>query len=291
MPLCFFCSDLHGAPARYRALWRLARQERPAAILLGGDLLPGGLALGLREPGWEGDFVEDFLATGFLGLRAALGAAAPRVLLIPGNDDPAAALPVLERGAMRGAWEQLHGRRTELCGRPVFGYACVPPTPFPLKDWERYDVSRYTDPGAVSPEEGLRSVPADPHAVRWATLARELAELVGEEALDEAVLLCHSPPWSTLLDHAGLEGQMVDHAPLDSHVGSIALRRLIEDRQPWLTLHGHVHGSWRRTGAWKERLGRTAMLSAAHDGPELCLVRFDLDDPWSAERELVPGGG
>jgi hypothetical protein len=29
------------------------------------------------------------------------------------------------------------------------------------------------------------------------------------------------------------------------------------------------------------------MLSAAHDGPELALVRFDLDDLFSATRELL----
>ena len=283
MGLCFFVSDLHGDPARYRTLWRLARAERPTAILLGGDLLPGGLALGVQGEGWDGDFVEDFLAEGFL----ALGADRPRVLLVPGNDDPAAALPAFARGEARGAWEQVHGRRVLFGDRPLFGYACVPPTPFLFKDWERYDVSRYVDPGAVSPEEGWRSVPVPEHVVRHRTIAAELQDLVGDEDLSAAILLCHCPPYRGLLDHAGLEGQSVDHAPLDSHVGSIALQRLIAERQPHLTLHGHVHGSWRRTGSWRERMGRTVALSAAHDGSELCLVRFDPDEPWGATRELV----
>jgi len=34
----------------------------------------------------------------------------------------------------------------------------VPPTPFLLKDWEKYDVSAYVDPGCVSPEEGYHRV-------------------------------------------------------------------------------------------------------------------------------------
>jgi Icc-related predicted phosphoesterase len=80
---------------------------------------------------------------------------------------------------------------------------------------------------------------------------------------------------------------MVDHAPLDVHVGSIAIRRFIEARQPLLTLHGHDHESARLTGAWKERIGRTVCLSAAHDGPELALVRFDLARPADATRELL----
>ena len=35
--------------------------------------------------------------------------------------------------------------------------------------------------------------------------------------------------------------KMIDYAPLDVHVGSIAVRRFIESRAPYLTLHGHVH--------------------------------------------------
>jgi Icc-related predicted phosphoesterase len=82
---------------------------------------------------------------------------------------------------------------------------------------------------------------------------------------------------------------MIDYVPLDLHVGSIAVRRLIRARQPWLTLHGHVHESSRLTGHWKAKLGETAMLSAAHEDPALCLVRFDLDSPWDATRELITG--
>jgi hypothetical protein len=48
-----------------------------------------------------------------------------------------------------------------------------------------------------------------------------------------------------------------------------------------------VHESARLTGAWRDRIGRTVCLSAAHDGPELALVRFRLDDPAVATRELV----
>ena len=97
------------------------------------------------------------------------------------------------------------------------------------------------------------------------------------------------PPGGSLapLDRAALDGVAVEHAPLDLHIGSIAIRRFIEARQPRLTLHGHVHESARLTGAWQQRIGRTLCLSAAHDGPELALVRFDLDDPDQATRELL----
>jgi hypothetical protein len=44
-----------------------------------------------------------------------------------------------------------------------------------------------------------------------------------------------------------------DHVPLDVHVGSVAVRRFIEDRRPLLTLHGHIPESALLTGSWRER--------------------------------------
>ena len=46
MTSCLFASDLHGRPACYRALFAAAAARRPAAILLGGDLLPSGSGSG-----------------------------------------------------------------------------------------------------------------------------------------------------------------------------------------------------------------------------------------------------
>jgi Icc-related predicted phosphoesterase len=70
-------------------------------------------------------------------------------------------------------------------------------------------------------------------------------------------------------------------------VGSIAVRSFIETNKPLITLHGHIHESARLTGEWKDIIGNTTCLSAAHDGPELSLVRFNLDDPKAATRELL----
>lgn len=273
-----FASDLHGREDRYAKLIDAIGAERPAAVFLGGDLLP-------HHPG---GFLLEWLGPRLGELRAALGPAYPRVLAIFGNDDPRAEERSLAALEELGLVEHVHGRRVALGPVAVFGYACVPPTPFALKDWERYDVSRFVDPGCLSPEAGLRSVPVAESEVRWGTIAGDLEALVaGEEDLSRAVFLLHSPPHGTALDRAALEGRTVDHAPLDVHVGSIAIRRFIEARQPLLTLHGHVHESTRLTGAWREALGRTLCLQAAHDGPQLALVRFDLDHPEGATRELL----
>lgn len=287
MPFCFFATDLHGHVERYEKLFALMEAERPEAVFLGGDLLPGlSYYLKQTEPG-RVDFVNAYLVPALEQVRQTLGERYPVVFLILGNDDPRSDEPSFVDAAKSGLWQYIHGRQAVFSGFRLYGYACIPPTPFLLKDWERYDVSRYVDPGCVSPEEGRRSVPVDPSGVQWRTIARDLAALVGDGPMERTILLMHTPPYDTPLDRAALDGKKYEHVPLDVHVGSIALRRFIEQRQPLLTLHGHVHESARLTGEWKTRIGRTVCINAAHDGPELALVRFDPESPDKASRELI----
>lgn len=287
MRTCFFVSDLHGDETRYRKLFAAIARERPPAVFLGGDLLPSGMFSLAGLTPLHRDFIGGFLAPAFLELRAELGKERPEVFVILGNDDARAEEAAVLEAATRGAWVYAHPRRIPFGSFEVFGYSFVPPTPFLLKDWERYDVSRFVDPGCVSPEEGRRSVPVSGNEARYSTIAADLKDLAGDAALSRAIFLFHSPPYGSPLDRAALDGRLFDHAPLDVHVGSIAVRRFIEEREPLVTLHGHVHESARITGEWRCRIGRTHCFSAAHDGPELALVRFDPDAPEEATRQLV----
>jgi Icc-related predicted phosphoesterase len=275
---CVFVSDLHGSAARAAALFDVVTRERPRAVFLGGDLLAHG----------RGDsYLQDVLLAGFTRARSELGSAYPDVFAILGNDDPrAVAEPAMLEGTARGVWQYVQGRRVPLGRFTVLGYNCIPPSPFRLKDWERYDVSRFVDPGCVPPDDGVRTGAPDGAELRR-TIAEELALLGGDADLADAICLFHVPPYDTALDRAALDGRSVDHAPLDVHIGSIAVRRFIEARRPWLGLHGHVHESARLTGAWMDRLDRTILLGAAHDGPELAVIRFELERPEGATRELV----
>lgn len=287
MAAWLFVSDLHGRAGRYRSLFRVLAQQPPTAVLLGGDLLPGGAFDDLSADGPELDFAQGFLAEQFERLRAALGAAYPRVFLILGNDDPRGAEAALVEGAACGLWEYMHLQRASCAGYDVLGYTCVPPTPFLLKDWERYDVSRHVDPGCVSPEEGLRTVAVEEHEIRYGTIQEDLTGLAADRDLSRSVCLFHAPPYETVLDRAALDGKFIDHVPLDVHVGSVAIKRFIEERQPRVTLHGHIHEAPRLTGTWRTQIGRTHCFTAAHDGPELAVVKFDPDDPAQATRELL----
>jgi Icc-related predicted phosphoesterase len=287
MGTAFFVSDLHGRRERYEKLFEVVAAERPCALFLGGDLLPHPMAsFGAAAPGKRA-FIEDYMVPLLGALRASMGSGYPRIFAILGNDDPRSEETGALDAATSGIWEYVHQRRSDWGELQVYGYACVPPTPFWLKDWERYDVSRYVDPGCIPPEEGCFTVPADDRELAVGTIQRDLDLLSGDAALDRSVFLFHTPPYNTCLDRAALDGRQIDHVPLDVHIGSIAVRRFIEARQPLVTLHGHVHESARLTGSWRERIGRTHAFSAAHDGAELALVRFDPRDLEAASRELL----
>jgi Icc-related predicted phosphoesterase len=282
MTACLFVSDLHGRADRYRKLFGEIAGARPRAVFIGGDIMPHHC-----NPDSPEDFLRGCVLDGLEDLRGRLGGEFPRVFTILGNDDARWAEEPLEEASRQGLLSYLHGRGESFGRWTVYGYSYVPPTPFRLKDWERYDVSRHVDPGCVSPEEGAHSMPFSPDEVRYATIQDDLRELTKSADPENAVLLFHAPPYDTDLDRAALDGIEVDHVPLDVHIGSVAVRRFIESFQPHVSLHGHVHESARLTGSWRAMLGRTTAMSAAHDGPELAVIRFDLEDPAGAVRELL----
>lgn len=282
MPSCFFVSDLHGRLPRYRKLFDAIRTDPPSIVLIGGDILPHWGLSGVYD-----SFIEEIIGAGLRSLRADLGAAYPRIFVILGNDDPRCEEATVRRLEEEGLWSYSQESPHRVGDYTVMGYAYVPPTPFLNKDWEKYDVSRYVPPGSVSPEEGYRSVDVEPRIIRHSTIARDLNGFAPGEELTRWILLFHTPPHETNLDRVGNDGRKIDHVPLDLNVGSIAVRRFIETRRPLLTLHGHIHESVRLTGSWRDRIGPTWLFGAAHDGAELSLVRFDLEDLESAERILI----
>lgn len=284
---CFFVSDLHGKIDKYRKLFEITAKEKPDALFIGGDLLPSPLTVLTTIDFSHEDFITGFLVKELKKLKEKLGDAYPGVFVILGNDDGRMEEAAMLDAAAQGVWQYCHNRRVRWGNFTVYGYSYVPPTPFRLKDWERYDVSRYVDPGCTAPEEGALSIPVPEYQLKFATIAEDLDKLAGKNNLEKSIFLFHAPPYKSKLDRAALDGKMIDYVPLDVHVGSIAIRRFIEDRQPLITLHGHIHESTRLTGFWRDKFNRTEAFNAAHDGPKLSLVRFDPHCPAKAARVLL----
>lgn len=270
-------SDLHGKPNRYRALFNEIEKRNPPAALLGGDLFP--------RRGRIKEFLEEFLFKPIENLRKiGIGT---RILAILGNDDPKEYEHLLIDADNRGLMEYIPMKKVEVEGIPVVGYPYVHPSPFRLKDWELFDVSRYLDPGCISPLDGIHTTDIDLSSLRFRTIKDDLSSLSGLSEPARTVYLFHSPPYGTDLDMAAIGGQMIDHVPLDPHIGSIAVKEFIEKHQPPVTLHGHVHESFHLTGSYFQRLGTTLSISACGIEEGLVVVTFDPAGKEDPERIIV----
>jgi len=279
---CLFISDAHGKIKRLKKFFEICEKEKPDLVFIGGDILPNQFAI---KSSIE-DFLEKELFLKIKKIRKTSGEKT-RFIVILGNDDPRVFEKIFLDADKKGLINYAHNKTINFDSFFMSGYAYVPPTPFQLKDWEKYDVSRFVDVGTVSPESGIRTIVINEDKILHSTISEDLEKLSENAPVAKTIFLFHSPPYNSYLDRAKLDDKKVDHAPVDVHVGSIAIQRFINRKQPLLTLHGHVHESTRLTGRWKQKFGRTFSYSAAHDGPELALVRFNTNDLENASRELI----
>ena len=276
-------ADLHGFTEQYKKLFDAILVHKPEAVFMAGDLLPAGSVYGRKQ---SENFLKAYLIPALKKLKADLKDEYPTIFVILGNDDPRCEEAHLNHAQALGLIEYVHNKVVEWKGFYVMGMSYIPPSPFLLKDWERYDVSRYVDPGCTHPMEGYRTVkPVED--IHYFTIEENLEALNQDIDAEKLICLFHTPPYQSNLDRADLDGQMIDYVPLDVHIGSIAIQRFFQKVQPLLGLHGHVHESSDLTGSWQDTINKTNLYSAAWDGQELALIIFNPDNPADAIRKLM----
>jgi len=273
-------SDIHGNDVKYRKLCTYIKQNLPDAVFIAGDVLPNYY---ITDPK---DFINDTLKPLLSELKDKIGEKYPDIFVITGNDDAAVSCEHLRYLELKGL---IHFSNKIVINQEeytVLGYPYVPPTPFLLKDWEKYDISRYLPRDTVSPEDGIRTIEVPANIKKYTTIKDDLEEL-SEDVGDFSKTIClfHSPPVETNLDKIYGNGINGDKEILS--VGSYAIRKFIEKRQPLLTIHGHIHESTDISGYWQDRLGRTICFNAATAGSELAIIEFDTDSPENAVRVLI----
>ena len=271
-----FTSDLHGQSDYYEQVFALADAGRPRVVILGGDLGP-------HPSGAEGVrrhrlFLEGFLVEFARRLRERAPGTA--LALLMGNDDCRSNHDVLDRHD-GDLWSVLHERVLEFDGVRVAGCSWVPITPFRLKDWERWEDGAEESPpqltGWVSEAGGAREFAFDP-ARRSPTIADSLAALAGACAPAATLFVLHSPA----------RGTRCDLVQGGHHVGSRAIRRFVEERQPPLVLSGHIHESPRVSGAWRDTLGRSLVVHPGQFGSRrVAAVWFDPARPGETLRHTT----
>jgi Icc-related predicted phosphoesterase len=268
-----YTADLHGDIDSYRALLELAVATGARAAIVGGDLLPHAIKLQSAIQSQR-----DFLTMRLRPLLATFRERYPSiaVYLLAGNDDWSAAITALADLEQEELAYPLHERVYQLHAkdnRPLWlaGYACVPITPFSIKDYERRDDGPLPP---ISFSMAYTSWSGSIESIAAATLgnqpsiADDLDQLAQQSDPRRTIYVCHTPPADTALD------QM----PRGRHVGSRALRVFIERRRPLLTLHGHIHEAPDESGRFAIQLGDTWSVNPGHSARRFQAVAFDTDD-------------
>ena len=111
------------------------------------------------------------------------------------------------------------------------------------------------------------------------SIQKDLSDKMFQKNPNKTVYVIHTRPNQTNLDQVLTK----------NHVGSIAVRLFIEDCQPYLTLHGHIHETVDVSGNFKDNIGNTICLTSGnHDtGNKLAVLVFDLYDPEHANRIIL----
>ncbi|MBN1346818.1 MAG: metallophosphoesterase [Phycisphaerae bacterium] len=268
MIICF-TTDLHGRANLYKEAAQLVAATDADLLIFGGDMYPDG---DMKDPSpMQVQFVRGWLADWIRRLRDERPDC--RLATVLGNHDWLCSVEATEELEAEGLLTVLRpDRPAKFGGRKFLGYSYSPPSPFFSKDLERLDRPDDDPPLAG----GGRWDPARQRVVEaqtpgyFTSLPSIQEDLAGIPPVDgEWVFVSHSPPYDSKLD------LLITGQPVGSH----AIREFIERRQPYLSLHGHLHDSPYVSGRTCQRIGKTLAINPGQGTQTLAAVTFDPDDP------------
>ena len=250
-----YTADLHGNKEYYRKLIAKAKDKEIKSVIIGGDLCPRKAGTLEEAINHQKEFLESFFIPELSKLKKD-------VFLIMGNDDFRVNEIVLINNKDKNL-KYINKKRFSLFNKNIVGYSFVNPTPFRLKDWEKF-------------EDGKKEMPQQPHDYEIRTVKNEggtikwdLSNLIKLSNPKKTVYVIHAPPFNTKLDiiNSGI------------HVGSKAVREFIEKEQPYLALHGHIHESPQMSGSFIDKIGNTVCINVGSSYPENKLngIIIDID--------------
>jgi Icc-related predicted phosphoesterase len=222
-------------------------------------------------------FIDQFLRT-FLK-RMIERTSVKQIFLIPGNWD--LGYSYLFKEPMEGIIDLNQKSYQINNGYELIGYPFVPPTPFRPKDYEKMDDPESAWPPQKNPSYIRTSgqtdqlTPIDPYLFlrHRETIREDLDRLPKPLQPKRTIYVMHSPPFGTRLDL--IQGK--------KSAGSRSIKAFIEEHQPLLTLHGHIHESPDLSGGYFDRIGKTLSINPGQSilkGKEfskLYAVTFDME--------------
>jgi Icc-related predicted phosphoesterase len=284
----YYASDLHGSEPCWRKFVGAAKFYGPDALIIGGDLV--GKAIVPIEQCADGAYRTRFLGED----RTARGEAALEALesvirfngMYPWTAGPSELTACAEDKAAQSRlfdevvavefarWLEIVEHRTGAPDAQFYAIAGNDDPWFLDAMLEHSPAIEFCDDRVVivsghemislsysnvTPWNSPRELPEDELYVRLKALAAQL------EAPERAIFNLHVPPYDSGLDRAAhvnadLSIRYRGGRPDEGPVGSTAVREIIEEYQPLLALHGHIHESRGRT-----YIGKTLAINSGSE--------------------------
>jgi len=260
-----YTTDLHGNERYYKYLEEVAFREKVDVVINGGDLYPGVSKEGQKN------FLDEFFRQhlSFFDTKKIY------YLTFPGNYDLKVLDPLFD--SICSGFEfalNLNRRKIKINEYDFIGINLVSDYPFRLKDRCRMDNKEFEFPpqhgsAIFSSEEDFKEMSTEEwfkYARKLPTLKEELGKLPQIDDPKRTIYVIHMPPANLGLD--------VCYG--NRKAGSVAIYEFIKEKQPLLTLHGHIHESPQVSGVWKAKLGRTTCIQPGQED-KLTYVTINLE--------------
>jgi Icc-related predicted phosphoesterase len=269
----FFASDLHGSEVCFKKFIAAAKFYGADILLLGGDVsakivvpvVSAGRGRYTAVFHGHSERLDDATVGGFEQRAADSGLYTER--MEPDEyqhyaDHPGQVDALFDRVMRRTVQRWVEYAKTKLDGSPVVIYS-VPGNDDPLAVDEVLlahgdERLRCVEGQVIELAPGMEMLSTGyTNVTPWDTpreytedqIRAHLAQMTSKlEHPRSAIFNIHAPPYNSRLDTAPLLGQDLKvktaaGTQLTAPVGSVAVREAIEDVQPLLTLHGHIHES------------------------------------------------
>ena len=184
----------------------------------------------------------------------------------------------MKKGQEEGLWHYVADDSVTIDGYQFIGMPYVTDYPFGYKFWVRAELKdaprvshfQFGEPVLINSNNDFEVIPDYKEYLKsQKTIKEELDERI--EKIDDfkkSIWLIHCPPSDVYLDVCSRGDK----------VGSRVVHDFIQETQPLLTLHGHIHENFAVTGLWNNRIGDTICIQCGQETHELHYVNIELED-------------
>ncbi len=266
-----YVTDLHGDENKYRKSLDIVMEKGIRLIINGGDMLPKLGDRHMEQP----LFIKGFLRDYFSELQRHN----ITCLAILGNDDLLAVDDLFEKVCRE--FENVYniaGRKACVGGYEFIGMNYILDHPFGCKDRVVTEI-HYIPQRQLSPVAVVSNAYGYDRIYNWLEYSRAelphmcdiLKKLPEPENLRQTVYVMHMPP-------AGLRLGQLLYQDLD--IGSVDIYGFIKEKQPLLSLHGHIHEAPdTEKGKWINQIYQTTCIQTGQtelDDKEMVYAELDL---------------